>query len=82
MRTVDLRSDTTTLPTDAMRQAIAGSELGDDVFQGDPTVNRLQDLAGLGRETWLQDLLKLSPERRWNCRGVLRTPTRPFISMA
>jgi len=45
MRTVDLRSDTTTLPTDEMRQAIAESELGDDVFQGDPTVNRLQDLA-------------------------------------
>ena len=45
MRTVDLRSDTTTMPTDEMRQAIAESELGDDVFQGDPTVNRLQDLA-------------------------------------
>jgi threonine aldolase len=45
MRTIDLRSDTTTLPTDEMRQAIAESELGDDVFQGDPTVNRLQDLA-------------------------------------
>ena len=45
MRTVDLRSDTTTLPTDEMRQAIAESELGDDVFQGAPTVNRLQDLA-------------------------------------
>ena len=55
MRTVDLRSDTTTLPTDAMRQAIAGSELGDDVFQGDPTVNRLQDLAAqrMGKEAAL-----------------------------
>jgi len=55
MRTVDLRSDTTTMPTDEMRQAITGSELGDDVFQGDPTVNRLQDLAAqrMGKEAAL-----------------------------
>ena len=55
MRTIDLRSDTTTLPSDEMRQAIAESELGDDVFQGDPTVNRLQDLAAqrMGKEAAL-----------------------------
>ncbi len=55
MRTVDLRSDTTTLPTDEMRQAIAESELGDDVFQGDPTVNKLQDMAAqrMGKEAAL-----------------------------
>ncbi|HIB73706.1 MAG TPA: threonine aldolase, partial [Candidatus Marinimicrobia bacterium] len=55
MRAIDLRSDTTTLPTDEMRQAIAGAELGDDVFQGDPTVNRLQDLAAqrMGKEAAL-----------------------------
>jgi len=55
MRTVDLRSDTTTMPTDEMRQAIAESELGDDVFQGDPTVNKLQDLAAqrMGKEAAL-----------------------------
>jgi threonine aldolase len=55
MRTVDLRSDTTTLPTDEMRQAITGSELGDDVFRGDPTVNKLQDLAAqqMGKEAAL-----------------------------
>ena len=55
MRTVDLRSDTTTLPTDEMRQAIADSVLGDDVFQGDPTVNKLQDLAAqrMGKEAAL-----------------------------
>jgi len=55
MRIVDLRSDTTTLPSDEMRQAIAESELGDDVFQGDPTVNRLQDLAAqrMGKEAAL-----------------------------
>jgi len=55
MRPIDLRSDTTTLPTDEMRQAIAESELGDDVFQGDPTVNKLQDLAAqrMGKEAAL-----------------------------
>ncbi|MGD9600754.1 MAG: low-specificity L-threonine aldolase [Gammaproteobacteria bacterium] len=39
---VDLRSDTVTRPTPAMRAAMAAAELGDDVFGDDPTVNRLQ----------------------------------------
>ena len=45
MNKVDLRSDTITLPTKEMFDAIAGAELGDDVFQEDPTVNQLEDLA-------------------------------------
>jgi len=55
MRSVDLRSDTTTLPSDEMRQAIAESELGDDVFKGDPTINKLQDLSAqrMGKEAAL-----------------------------
>ena len=44
-RTVDLRSDTVTQPTPAMRQAMAEAEVGDDVFGEDPTVNRLQEMA-------------------------------------
>ncbi len=40
---VDLRSDTVTKPSVAMRQAMADAEVGDDVFGDDPTVNRLQD---------------------------------------
>jgi threonine aldolase len=39
---IDLRSDTVTLPTAAMMQAIARAELGDDVYGEDPTVNRLE----------------------------------------
>lgn len=39
---IDLRSDTVTQPTRAMRTAMAAAEVGDDVFGGDPTVNRLQ----------------------------------------
>ena len=41
---VDLRSDTVTRPSRAMREAMAHAPLGDDVFGDDPTVNRLQDL--------------------------------------
>jgi threonine aldolase len=41
-RTVDLRSDTVTCPTPQMRQAMANAEVGDDVIDVDPTVDRLQ----------------------------------------
>ncbi len=41
---IDLRSDTVTQPTDAMRKAMARAEVGDDVYGEDPTVNRLQDM--------------------------------------
>jgi threonine aldolase len=42
---VDLRSDTVTRPSAAMRRAMAEAEVGDDVFGDDPTVNRLQERA-------------------------------------
>jgi threonine aldolase len=42
MRTIDLRSDTVTRPTPAMREAMISAPLGDDVFGDDPTVNALQ----------------------------------------
>ncbi|MBX3290174.1 MAG: low-specificity L-threonine aldolase [Acidobacteria bacterium] len=42
---IDLRSDTVTRPTKAMRQAMADAEVGDDVYGEDPTVNRLQERA-------------------------------------
>ncbi len=52
---VDLLSDTITLPTPAMRDAMAHAELGDDVFGEDPTINRLEALAAsmLGKEAGL-----------------------------
>src|SRR5437868_7083529 len=43
MKIIDLRSDTVTRPTPAMRDAMMRAELGDDVFGDDPTVNALQD---------------------------------------
>jgi threonine aldolase len=42
---IDLRSDTVTLPTPAMRDAMARAELGDDSRDGDPTVRRLEEMA-------------------------------------
>lgn len=45
MRIVDLRSDTVTLPSPEMREAICHADLGDDVFGEDPTTNRLEAMA-------------------------------------
>jgi threonine aldolase len=42
---IDLRSDTVTQPSDAMRAAMAAAPVGDDVYADDPTVNRLQEYA-------------------------------------
>jgi threonine aldolase len=55
MKIVDLRSDTVTRPTPAMRDAMLRAELGDDVFGDDPTVNALQEriAAMLGKEAAL-----------------------------
>ena len=52
---VDLRSDTVTTPTPAMRRAMAEAEVGDDVYGEDPTVNRLEELAAamVGKEAAL-----------------------------
>jgi threonine aldolase len=55
MKKIDLRSDTVTLPTQEMRQAMATAELGDDVYGEDPTINQLEALAAekLGKEAAL-----------------------------
>src|SRR5438270_9539621 len=55
VRTVELRSDTFTLPTESMRNAMATAELGDDVWDEDPTIHRLQDRAAemVGKEASL-----------------------------
>lgn len=53
--TIDLRSDTVTLPSPAMREAMYRAEVGDDVYGEDPTINRLQEMAAqrLGKEAAL-----------------------------
>lgn len=54
-KVIDLRSDTVTRPSPAMRRAMAEAEVGDDVYLEDPTVNRLQERAAeiFGREAGL-----------------------------
>ena len=59
MRIVDLRSDTLTKPTPAMRRAMAEAEVGDDVLGEDSTVNRLEEM----------DCERRARERRANCFG-------------
>lgn len=55
MRIVDLRSDTVTLPTPAMRQAMYQAEVGDDVYREDPSIRKLEELAAemTGKEAGL-----------------------------
>jgi len=52
LKPIDLRSDTVTLPTEEMLEAIKQAELGDDVYGEDPTVNRLEEMAAkkMGKE--------------------------------
>ena len=71
---IDLRSDTITRPTPAMRAAMATAEVGDDQFGEDPTINRLQEHVAslLGKEAslWL-------PTGTMANQVALRTLTRP-----
>jgi threonine aldolase len=71
---IDLRSDTVTRPTDAMRAAIAAAPVGDDQYGEDPTVNRLQQhvaqLFGKEASIWL-------PSGTMANQVALRTLTRP-----
>src|SRR5688500_11452267 len=71
---IDLRSDTVTLPTAAMRQAMATADVGDDQYGEDPSVNRLQDevAALLGMESAL-----FLPTGTMANQVALRTLTRP-----
>lgn len=71
---VDLRSDTVTRPTPAMRAAMAAAEVGDDVFGDDPTVNRFQErfAARLGKEAAL-----IVPSGTMSNQIAVRTHCRP-----
>jgi len=71
---IDLRSDTVTLPTAAMRRAIADAEVGDDQYGEDPSVNRLQEevAALLATEASL-----FLPTGTMANQVALRTLTRP-----
>src|SRR5580692_36592 len=73
---VDLRSDTVTRPTPAMRRAMAEAEVGDDVYLEDPTVNRLQARVAeiFGREASLYfptgSMANLTAIKTWTRPGM------------
>ncbi|MGH2427814.1 MAG: threonine aldolase family protein [Candidatus Limnocylindria bacterium] len=71
---IDLRSDTVTLPSEPMRRAMAGAEVGDDQYGEDPSVNRLQGEVAelLGKEAAL-----FLPTGTMANQVALRTLTRP-----
>ena len=60
---VDLRSDTITKPTQAMRLAMAQAPVGDDVFAEDPTVNLLQEKGLLTRNEVEARMVDMSAQR-------------------
>ena len=74
MKIIDLRSDTVTLPTEEMFQAIAKAKLGDDVYGEDPAVNCLETLAAqmLGKESAL-----FTPSGTMSNLAAVLTHTRP-----
>ncbi len=73
-KVIDLRSDTVTLPTEAMREAMRRAEVGDDVFGEDPTVNRLQELAA--RKLQKEAALFVASGTMGNLVGVLSHTSR------
>ncbi len=69
MEFIDLRSDTVTMPTPEMREAMAKAEVGDDVYGEDPTVNRLQELAA--EKTGKEAALFVASGTMGNLAGIL-----------
>ena len=87
MDPVDLRSDTVTQPTNAMRKAMAAAEVGDDVFGEDPSVNRLQERMAdiLGKEAALfvasgtmGNLISILTHTRPGDEVILEAQSHPF----
>lgn len=74
MNLIDLRSDTVTKPTPAMRRAMAEAEVGDDVYLEDPTVNRLQDRAA---EIFEKEAALFVPSGTMGNQICLKLHTRP-----
>jgi len=71
---VDLRSDTVTRPTAAMRRAMAEAEVGDDVYREDPTVNRLQERAA---EIFEREAALFVPSGTMGNQAAIKVHTRP-----
>src|ERR1700691_852330 len=75
---VDLRSDTVTRPTPAMRRAMAEAEVGDDVYGDDPTANRLQARAA---EIFEREAALFVPSGSMGNLIAIRTWARPGMEV-
>jgi threonine aldolase len=71
---IDLRSDTVTKPTPAMRRAMSEAEVGDDVYAEDPTVNRLQERAA---EMFEKEAALFMPTGSMGNQIAIKLHTRP-----
>src|SRR5438309_10602980 len=71
---IDLRSDTVTKPTPAMRRAMAVADVGDDVYGEDPTVNRLQERAA---EVFEKEAALFVPSGSMGNQIAVKLHTRP-----
>ncbi len=69
MKTIDLRSDTVTRPTEEMREIMARAEVGDDVYSEDPTVNRLEKCAA--EMTGFEDAVFATSGTQANLIGIM-----------
>jgi threonine aldolase len=75
---IDLRSDTVTKPTPAMRRAMAEAEVGDDVYLEDPTVNRLQERAA---EIFEKEAALFVPTGSMGNQIAIKLHTRPGMEV-
>src|SRR5574337_825610 len=75
---VDLRSDTVTRPSPAMRRAMFEAEVGDDVYREDPTVNRLQERAA---EIFAREAALFVPSGTMGNQTAIKVLTRPGQEM-
>ena len=71
---IDLRSDTVTKPNEPMRKAMYNSEVGDDVYGEDPTVNKLQDM--VSEITGMEDSLLVASGTMGNLVSLLTLTNR------
>jgi len=71
---IDLRSDTVTLPSDAMRRAMSSAEVGDDVYGEDPTINRLEARAA---EIFAREAAIFVPTGTMGNQIAIKLHTRP-----
>jgi len=71
---IDLRSDTVTKPTDAMRKVMYDAEVGDDVLKEDPSVNKLQEMSS--KITGMEDSLLVSSGTMGNLVSLLTLTNR------